>query len=423
MDGSSVSVCLLSWRRPANMAPIVDSLHDLDFVDEILVWNNDPDVDLRLEGSKVRVVRSPENMGCAGRYRCIAEARNEVIYTQDDDALVNDVAGLREAFLRDPTRLTFGLTRWHYDHRDLQVIGECEVGLLGWGAFLRRSWAAGLDELPAEVRESALFRRQADTYFSVGLYRRHTALLGDIHMLDGHSDPDTALWLLPDSGEAWGHSIREALRLARERHRPHLPPRWNVVVPCRNQGRFLGESVRSVLLNGADAVVTIVDDASDDDSVEVAADLADRHSGVRLVRLPARCGVGGAVNRGIASQDSAFVVRVDADDRIGHRYLRAADDVLSDGANVANPDALLFGAEEGRWCVPADVTPQMLRERNAVHRSAAFPRSLWAQVGGFDEEPADIAHDYDFWTRLARVGARIRAVPGDHYFHRRYAAR
>ena len=32
------TACLLSWHRPDNIRLIVDSLHALEFIDEILVW-------------------------------------------------------------------------------------------------------------------------------------------------------------------------------------------------------------------------------------------------------------------------------------------------------------------------------------------------------------------------------------------------
>ena len=420
MDASRISVCLLSWRRPANLPPIVRSLHDLDFVDEILVWNNNAEVDLRLEQPKVRVIGSPENIGCAGRFRCIAEARNEAVYTQDDDVLVRNVPELRRAFLDDPTRIVYGLSEWHYARRHRHLHGDCQVALLGWGAFLRRSWLAELDRLPAPLREGALFKRQADVYFSLGLYRRHRAIAGDLKQLNGHSDPAVAMWLQPDHAESWALSVRDALRRAREWHRPHLPPRWHVVVLCRNYGCYLDECVRSVVLNEADALVTVVDDASDDGSDAVAADLEARYDGVHVIRLPERRGPAGAANRGIASRDSVFVVRLDADDRLGSGYLRAADEVLADGADVANPDAILFGDETSRWPVPEKATPQMLLARNPVHCASAFRRGHWAQVGGFDENLFHL-HDYDFWMRLAGVGARIHAVNGDHFYYRRHA--
>ena len=51
----------------------------------------------------------------------------------------------------------------------------------------------------------------------------------------------------------------------------------SVVIPCYNYGRFLRDAVHSVLTgqDGVDVRVLIIDDASTDNSVEVAKALAE----------------------------------------------------------------------------------------------------------------------------------------------------
>jgi O-antigen biosynthesis protein len=117
--------------------------------------------------------------------------------------------------------------------------------------------------------------------------------------------------------------------------------------------------------------------------------------------------------------DSIFVVLLDADDRIGSNYLFATEKLLRAGCDVANPDAIVFGERSGRWWVPETTTLQMLLRRNTVHCCAAFRRCYWAQIGGLDEG-MDHWADYDFWIRMARAGARIHKVPGDHFYYRKH---
>lgn len=50
--------------------------------------------------------------------------------------------------------------------------------MLGWGSFFLRSWIDVLNQLPRHVRESALFRREADKCFTIGLARQHNTMLG-----------------------------------------------------------------------------------------------------------------------------------------------------------------------------------------------------------------------------------------------------
>jgi glycosyltransferase involved in cell wall biosynthesis len=191
------------------------------------------------------------------------------------------------------------------------------------------------------------------------------------------------------------------------------------VIPCHNYGRYLRETVESVLASDADYEIHIVDDASSDETPSVAADLARRYPHIHYLRNAEKRGPGYSRNRGIAAMESEFVVLLDADDRIGPDYLYRAGQKFASGVDVVNPDAVLFGASQDRWVVPEVTTLKMLLQRNSVHCCSAFRRDLWSRTGGIDERMPGW-EDYEFWIRLAAVGARIQKLHGDHFFHRRH---
>lgn len=122
----------------------------------------------------------------------------------------------------------------------------------------------------------------------------------------------------------------------------------------------------------------------------------------------------------MASINSTFVILLDADDKIGKDYLYEAERLMNSGCDVANPDAILFGERRSRWVVPDEVSDEMLLKRNYVHCCAAFRTSYWEQVGGIDETMVNW-QDYDFWIRVAKMGARIKRLPGDHFHYRRHS--
>src|SRR5262249_34288548 len=148
-------------------------------------------------GGKTRVIQADRNVGCYGRFLCAAQARNEVVYVQDDDALNSDLESLRRKFLEDPTRIAHALTPKHWDQRQRLIYGEAQVAILGWGALFKKDWLRVIDALPHDTRSSELFRREADKYFTLLLEQRHNSVRGDIAHLDGHSTHGTALWLDP----------------------------------------------------------------------------------------------------------------------------------------------------------------------------------------------------------------------------------
>jgi glycosyltransferase involved in cell wall biosynthesis len=179
----------------------------------------------------------------------------------------------------------------------------------------------------------------------------------------------------------------------------------------------LGEAIESVLANDVPSIVCIVDDASTDETPEIAAEFARRHSRIQYLRNETRRGQAGSLNRAIASLEAEFVVNLDADDRIGPHYLSDAGRILAGGADVVNPDAILFGDRDERWIVPETTSLLMLLERNSVHCASAYRRRLWLEVGGIDEQ-IPFWVDYEFWIRLAAAGAQIQGLHGDHFFYR-----
>jgi len=113
----------------------------------------------------------------------------------------------------------------------------------------------------------------------------------------------------------------------------------DVIVPCYNYGRFLRECVESVLSQPVDVRVLIIDDASTDDTPEVAAALASEDPRVEFRRH--------AVNRGHIATYNEGLEWVSGD----YNLLLSADDLLVEGALVrasqfmdANPDVgLVYG--------------------------------------------------------------------------------
>lgn len=420
-----VSACLLSWKRPQNLPKIVEHLRRHDFIDEILVWNNDPGCDLQLDGDDVRVIDAPENLYCYGRFLCVREAKNAIVYVQDDDWLVDNVEALYRSFLADDSTLTHGLSEYHRRKRNRYRYPGHDLALLGWGAVFYRDWVSVLETegigAPngSEDAGDPLFLREADKYFSLLLERPHRTLPARLRRLEDEGAVDIALHREGRHETLKALAIRSALAASRRRRSVSYPPTWHVVVTCHNYGRFLKTALESVLRSDADYVVTLVDDGSTDDSRQIGEAYAEQYEQISYLRNETPIGVTRARNLGIASRDSLFVVSLDADDRIGPNFLFEAEKLLRSGCDVANPDAILFGRTNDRWPVPDTVSFDMLLERNHVHCCAAFRRSYWVQVGGMDEDMTSWS-DYEFWLRLASAGARIRRLAGDHFFYRKH---
>jgi glycosyltransferase involved in cell wall biosynthesis len=180
----------------------------------------------------------------------------------------------------------------------------------------------------------------------------------------------------------------------------------SVVIPCRNQGAYLGEAIESVLAQRyPELELTVVDDGSEDNSCEVTA----RYPGVRLLRQP-NSGVAVARNRGLAESSGDYVVFLDADDRLLPNALEVGMTEL-----LAAPEAA-FAAGRPR---DIDRTGDVIREaaQPLVRRdhylklleecfiwsgsSVVYRRGPLEAVGAFNEDRA-AADDYELYLKLAR---------------------
>jgi glycosyltransferase involved in cell wall biosynthesis len=181
-----------------------------------------------------------------------------------------------------------------------------------------------------------------------------------------------------------------------------------VVIPCHNFGRYLAEAIASALAQTAPPrEVIVVDDASTDDTADVAA----RYP-VRYLRHPQPRGAAAARNTGWRAATAPLIAFLDADDAWLPAKLQRQLAVLA-----ANPRAGLVycdlyrvdgqtGRTIDRWSrhMPPHTGWVWRREleRNFVQTSTVLaPRRILAEAGGFDES-LTAWEDIDLWVRIAR---------------------
>lgn len=98
-------------------------------------------------------------------------------------------------------------------------------------------------------------------------------------------------------------------------------PKISVVMAVRNEDRFIGRAIRSVLnqnypVEGYEVIV--VDDASDDRTLYALQLFGDE---INVLANETRIGLPGSLNRGIKKARGKYIVRVDGDDFVSVDYL------------------------------------------------------------------------------------------------------
>lgn len=179
-----------------------------------------------------------------------------------------------------------------------------------------------------------------------------------------------------------------------------------LIVPCWNQGRFLGAALASVAAQSVrPAQVVVVDDGSTDDSVEVA----DAFSGVTVVKQRHR-GVAAARNTGSGLVDADLVAFLDADDLWPPTSLAVRVAAL----NASGVDGC-FGVVES-FGNPKRGGPLPARQPARLLGSVLVTREAFDRVGAFDAS-LSIGEDVDWVARFDAAGLRWCTV--DHVVLRR----
>lgn len=192
----------------------------------------------------------------------------------------------------------------------------------------------------------------------------------------------------------------------------------DVVVPCYRYGHFLRECVQSVLTQSSVQVrVLILDDASPDNTEEVATALAREDSRVTFVRHKVNKGHIATYNEGIDWASADYFLLLSADDYLLPGALERAAGLLDAhqdvGFVIGHATELRSNGETTtmRDTIFKDDSPEMIFKGDrfialcfphniAVTATVVVRTALQKRVGGYR---ADLPHagDLEMWLRLA----------------------
>jgi glycosyltransferase involved in cell wall biosynthesis len=154
----------------------------------------------------------------------------------------------------------------------------------------------------------------------------------------------------------------------------------SVVIPCYNYGHFLEQAVSSVLddQQGVDVRVLIIDDASPDDSAEVARKISAREPRVEVAVHPVNRGNIATYNEGLLEWATGdYCLLMSADDRVTPGALRRARDLLDAHPNVG----FVYG--HSLWVMDGAPHPTA---RTKVRGWSVWPGPWWLERRFHDAE-------------------------------------
>jgi glycosyltransferase involved in cell wall biosynthesis len=230
-----------------------------------------------------------------------------------------------------------------------------------------------------------------------------------------------------DGMSAGQHSPAGDLQADAPRAPELVPPSVTILVPCRNEGKWIAACLDSILGSNYPAErleVLVIDGMSSDETRAVVADYAARHASIRLLDNVKQIAPA-ALNIGIAAAQGAVIMRMDAHVDYPADYVatlvrllqeKGADNVggvcltqpggpgamaraiavgMSHPLGVGN-SRFRIGSREERW---VDTVP-----------FGCYRRAVFERIGLFDEDLVRNQDD-ELNLRLIRHGGRILLAP------------
>lgn len=193
----------------------------------------------------------------------------------------------------------------------------------------------------------------------------------------------------------------------------YTPPRVAIVIPTYNHAEFLRGALDSIMAQTVqDWEAVIINNFSDDNTIEVIQSYQDPR--ISCVNYANHGIIAASRNRGIYQSSAPYIAFLDSDDWWHPTKLERCLQKLEQGYDLVCHAEKWLGPEERSRDVYYGPEARARYERllydgNCISTSATVVKRTWVQrVGGFSQDTNIVtAEDYDFWLKLAHVGARI----------------
>ena len=207
-------------------------------------------------------------------------------------------------------------------------------------------------------------------------------------------------------------------------------PTVSVVIPCRNEGRYIKRVLRRLLEQDYSGLfeIIVVDGMSLDDTVEQVRSLrvGQWTDNLKILSNP-RIIIPAGLNIGIKNAVGEIVIRMDGHALPQRDYVRkAVNTLLESGYDVVGGICKSVPAADNNWAKAISIGISYIfgvgdsRFRIANSQQSAcfvdtvpfgcFKKSLWKELGGFDESLLT-NEDYDFNYRVRKKDGTVYLTP------------
>lgn len=154
-------------------------------------------------------------------------------------------------------------------------------------------------------------------------------------------------------------------------------PKISYILICYNGAASVGLSIASILTlpAAAEAEIILVDDGSQDNTLEVFRTFQANHKNIQVVENQQNMGRAPSRNRGLEVSTGDYVCFIDADDFVNAVYFQGIPEALNDGVDMLVTGRLDFDIDE-RLPSSASHVDTLFSELNVLTSAENFPDCL-----------------------------------------------
>lgn len=197
------------------------------------------------------------------------------------------------------------------------------------------------------------------------------------------------------------------------------------VIPCYNQWKYVYDAVKSCFEQTYPHIeVIVVDDASTDEPsyrAAVGTKILRDFPKTKFYRHEENGGLSASRNTGINLASGAWIVPLDADDKVAPEFVAECLKVVYNTSEFAYTDIFIWH-DEGKGPLEeydmSNFDPDRLRT-NHQHACTILYKKTWAESAGlYDEQMRDGWEDYEFDIRMVKSGHCGIRVPKRLFYYR-----
>jgi succinoglycan biosynthesis protein ExoO len=208
-----------------------------------------------------------------------------------------------------------------------------------------------------------------------------------------------------------------------------MPIRVTVIIAAYNVEAFIARAIESAAAQAMPALeIIVVDDASGDETAQIAGVMAEKDERIRLLRQQTNRGPSAARNRAIAAAQGDWIAVLDADDAwLPERLERLLAVAMETGCDAVADNQILFDhALEERsglaFDFPAGISrfdaDSFFTQPNPLRLGILkflFKRDLFRERGFAYDEEMRFAEDFRLISEILLSGGHV-AVTGEAYY-------